>query len=72
MTVFPLNLKDGPDVCDIGRLQECIDAGAHDPLVFPNGEVGKADMRHGQTGVKFGRAMACRRCGLTYWEPTES
>lgn len=56
-----------PDICDIARVQECVEAGSHEALELP----GDDDTAVGliREGVEFGAMRACRRCGLMYWEP---
>ena len=56
------------DVCEIGRIEECIEKG-HDPLTMPGNEIGDVEVFHPESGVVFARTMFCRRCGLLYWEP---
>jgi len=55
------------DICDIARVQECIEAGAHEPVELPGGDDTAVDLD--RYGVTFGIMMPCRRCGLMYWEP---
>lgn len=56
-----------PDICEIGRLLECVEANAHEPLELPGGDDTAVGLQ--REGVEFGAMRACRRCGLMYWEP---
>ena len=59
-----------PDICEIARAAECMEAGEHVPLQVP-GESGPYTWTGymSQNAVQFGMMRFCTRCGLVYWEP---
>jgi hypothetical protein len=59
-----------PDICEIGRLRECMEANTHEPLEVPD-HAGMRDFQAtmSQYDVPVGVLRCCKRCGLIYWEP---
>lgn len=69
-TVVPRCWTKMSDVCEIRRVAECIEEGAHDPLEVP-GDSGPFTWTGymTQNDINFGVMHFCKRCGLVYWEP---